>query len=127
MTRYSGGCSCGKLRFVALGDPDRVGVCHCLECRKHHGAPFFAAAIYPRSAVQVTGVTDHHEDRHYCPTCGASVFAISGDEIELHLGAFDTPNLFAPTYELWTIRREHWLAPIPNALQFARNRTGDYT
>jgi len=118
----TGGCLCGKVRFSATGAPDRVGLCHCLVCRKHHGAPFWAAAIYPADAVTIIGETHDHQGRHTCRDCGSSVFAVDGDEIELHLGAMDEPGLFTPTYELWIIRREPWLAPIPGAAQYARDR-----
>lgn len=124
MERVTGGCSCGAVRLVASGAPDRVGICHCLDCRKHHGAPFFAAAIYPRAAVAITGATEHHKGRHFCPRCGASVFARSGDEVDIHLGALDAPDQFKPSYELWTIRRESWLHPIAGAKQFERGRNG---
>jgi hypothetical protein len=43
--RFTGGCLCGSVRIVASGRPYRVGVCHCLDCRKHHGALFHASAI----------------------------------------------------------------------------------
>ena len=32
--RFTGGCLCGSVRIVASGRPYRVGVCHCLDCRK---------------------------------------------------------------------------------------------
>ena len=47
----TGGCPCGAVRIAAAGAPWRVGLCHCLDCRKHHGAPFFAAAIFPHGTV----------------------------------------------------------------------------
>ncbi len=118
----SGGCGCGAVRLVASGVPDRVGLCHCLDCRKHHGAPFFAAAVFRTAEVAVTGATQSHAGRHFCAICGGSVFARSGEEVEVHLGALDQPSLFTPTYELWTIRRERWLAPVPGAVQFERGR-----
>ena len=40
MDRFTGGCLCGNVRIVASGPPYRVGICHCLDCRKHHGALF---------------------------------------------------------------------------------------
>jgi Glutathione-dependent formaldehyde-activating enzyme len=49
--RFTGGCLCGSVRIVASGRPYRVGVCHCLDCRKHHGALFHASAIFPQDAV----------------------------------------------------------------------------
>ncbi|WP_164658323.1 GFA family protein [Tropicibacter sp. Alg240-R139] len=121
MIKVTGGCLCGEVRFEAHGSPLRVGVCHCMDCRKHHGAPFHASAIYLLEAVIVTGQTQHYEGRHFCPYCGSSVFSCTEGEIELHLGALDEPDLFTPTYELWTIRRAHWLAPILGATPRDRN------
>ena len=124
MDRITGGCLCGKVRFVATGVPNRVGICHCRDCRKHHGALFYAAAIFPQEAVTVTGETHDYLGRHFCPRCGSSVFARSGDEVELHLGALDEVGQFVPTYEGWTLRREAWLPPFPGMRQYERDREG---
>lgn len=125
MDQVTGGCLCGAVRFVAAGRPDRVGLCHCLDCRKHHGALFFAAAVYPEAAVTVAGETASYAGRHFCPRCGSSVFARSGAEVEVHLGALDAPDQFTPTYELWTVRRESWLPAFPLDRHFERNREDD--
>ncbi len=125
MGQNSGGCLCGAVRLTTTGQPYRVGVCHCLECRKHHGALFHASAIFPRDAVSIDGLTHSYEGRHFCPRCGSSVFAVSGDEIEVNLGALDTPSQFTPTYELWTVRREGWLPTFPVATQYEKNRTSE--
>lgn len=122
MEQVEGGCLCGKVRFVARGAPDRTGICHCLDCRKHHGALFYAAAIFPARAVTITGETRAYEGRAFCPHCGSSVFARTGDEIEIHLGALDEPDRFLPDYETWTERRETWLPPFPVTDRFRRNR-----
>ena len=57
MDRFTGGCLCGNVRIVASGRPYRVGLCHCLDCRKHHGALFHASAIFPQDAVKIDGET----------------------------------------------------------------------
>jgi len=124
MDRFDGGCLCGDVRFTATGRPYRVGVCHCLDCRKHHGALFHASAIFPQDAVHVHGHTHDYAGRHFCPRCGSSVFGRSGDEIEVNLGALDAIDQFVPTYELWTIRRESWLPPFPVMRHYARDRDG---
>jgi hypothetical protein len=105
----SGGCLCGAVRVVARGEPNRVGLCHCLDCRKHSGTLFFAAAIFSAEAVTISGETRAYRNRHFCPTCGSSVFGLWNGEVDLHLGALDAPDQFKPTYELWTVRREAWL------------------
>jgi len=122
MNQVTGGCLCGDVRLVASGRPRRVGLCHCLDCRKHHGALFYAAAIFPQAAVSISGDTRDYAGRHFCPRCGSSVFARSGDEVEVHLGALDAPDQFVPGYENWVIRRESWLPPFPLAHHYARDR-----
>ena len=122
MDQLAGGCLCGDVRFVATGRPYRVGLCHCLDCRKHHGALFHASAIFPAEAVTVHGETRDFAGRHFCPRCGSSVFARTGGEVEVSVGALDEIDRFRPTYELWTVRRESWLPPFPVARQYERDR-----
>lgn len=124
MERFTGGCLCGDLRFVATGRPYRVGICHCLDCRKNHGALFHASAIFPAEAVTITGESRTFAGRSFCPRCGSPVFGIFGDEIGVNLGSMDAPDQLTPTYELWTIRREAWLPPFPQTRRYERNREG---
>lgn len=124
MQQVEGGCRCGQVRFTARGNPYRTGICHCLDCRKHHGALFHASAIFPEDAVSIEGETGAYEGRHFCPACGSPVFARSGDEVEISLGALDQPDLFRPSYELWTIRREAWLPPFVGMRLYPRDREG---
>ena len=113
MERVTGGCLCGDVRIVATGRPYRVGLCHCLDCRKHHGALFQGFAIFPEDAVTITGETRDYGGRSFCPRCGSSLFGRTGDEVEVSLGALDDIDQLMPTYELWTVRREAWLPSFP--------------
>ncbi|KRW61090.1 GFA family protein [Pseudomonas sp. TTU2014-080ASC] len=122
MEQFSGGCLCGRVRYVASGRPFRVGLCHCLDCRKHHGALFHASAIFPDSAVSITGETRDYAGRYFCPNCGSSVFGRVADEVEINLGSLDAPDQFQPTYELWTVRRESWLPPLPLKHHYTHDR-----
>lgn len=87
----TGDCLCGNIRIVASGRPYRVGLCHCLDCRKHHGALLRASAISPQAAVTVTGETRDYAGRFFCPGCGSSVSARTADEIGVSLGTLDAP------------------------------------
>lgn len=122
MDQFAGGCLCGDVRITATDRPYRVGLCHCLDCRKHHGSLFHASAIFPEDSVTIEGKTGDYAGRHFCPRCGSSVFAKSGDEIEISLGSLDAIDQLRPTYELWTIRRESWLPPFPLKRKYQRDR-----
>jgi len=124
MDAFTGGCLCGDVRIVASGLPYRVGICHCLDCRKHHGALFETTAIFSEDAVTIEGETRDFEGRHFCPRCGSSVFARTGDEIEVSVGALDAPDQLTPTYESWIVRRESWLPPFPVKRRYEHNREG---
>jgi len=124
MDGYTGGCLCGEVRFVASGQPFRVGLCHCLDCRKHHGALFYASAIFPQDAVSVEGETRDYAGRFFCPNCGSSLFARYEDEVEVNLGSLDAPDQLTPTYECWTVRRESWLPAFALKQRYERDREG---
>jgi hypothetical protein len=117
-----GGCLCGDLRIVATGAPFRVGICHCLDCRKHHGGLFHASAIFSAEAVTIEGETRHYAGRFFCPRCGSSVFGRSGDEVEVNLGSLNAPDQLVPSCELWTIRRESWLPRFPAMKRYEGDR-----
>jgi hypothetical protein len=95
MDRFTGGCLCGNVRVVASGLPYRVGLCHCLDCRKHHGALFHASAVFPQDAVTIDGETRDYAGRFFCPRCGSSIFSRTADEIEVNLGSLDAPDHIA--------------------------------
>ena len=122
--RYAAGCLCGEVRLESAVDPLRVGICHCMDCRKHHGAVFHTYAVFAADAVAISGETAEFDARHFCPTCGSSVFARSGDEIEIAAGSFDAPSQATPTYELFARRRESWLPPFDLAERYEGDRIG---
>ncbi len=122
MEKVKGSCRCGNVVIRASGDPYRVGICHCMDCRKYHGALFHASAIFPKEAVVILGETKEYDGRSFCPRCGSPLFSRSDDEIEVSLGCLDETDQFTPTYESWTIRREIWLKQLPSTNQYIRDR-----
>lgn len=125
---HHGGCACGAIRFRTTGRPLRVGLCHCMDCRKAHSAAFASFVAFDANAVLLAaadgssvsnervGFWDNGRGyhRHFCRACGSRLHGtIEGNqEIELHLGSFDEPNIWTPSYELWVTRRERWLGQI---------------
>lgn len=103
-----------------------MGLCHCLVCQKAHGAPYLAFAVFPLSAVALSGSHAVWESspsyrRLYCPTCASRFVNLTGDEIELPVASFADASGLVPQYENWVTRRLAWIVPLP-VPQFARNR-----
>lgn len=123
MTTRQGSCRCGRVRFSVTGEPDRVGICHCTDCRQESGSAFTYFGVWPESGFETSGPTETFEGRRFCPTCGSRLFAVGVGEAEIKLGALhEAPVHISPTYELWVKRREPWLSAIPNARQFQQDR-----
>ncbi len=124
----SGGCLCGAARFTAVGEPERVGLCHCATCRKNTGGPYLAFAVYAGDRVSFEGALKGYRapkiDRRFCPQCGTLICLVEdgNSEIDLMLGTFDEPPAFTPQYELWAGHRQDWLSAVPGARQYAGHR-----
>jgi hypothetical protein len=88
-----------------------------MTCRKSHAAAFNPFLVFDLGDVAIEGPLQRWQsspgyDRLFCATCGSRVMAVSQSEAEISLGSLDQPGLVSPDYELWTIRREPWLAPL---------------
>jgi hypothetical protein len=118
-----GSCKCGQVSYVVTGDPTRIGICHCTDCRVESGSAFTYFGIWPIDQFTSAGETTVFEGRRFCPSCGSRMFAYDETEAEIKLGSLsDAPTDLVPVYELWVKRREPWLAPIGGARQFEEDR-----
>jgi hypothetical protein len=124
MVVRNGSCLCGKVEFSVEGEPTRIGICHCTDCRQESGSAFTYFGVWPASAFKTTSETSEYSGRRFCPSCGSRVFALDEEEAEIKLGSInDAPTALNPSYELWVKRREAWLLPLKYAEQFDEDRT----
>ena len=55
--KYEASCHCGRVRYQVSADPVDAKICHCVMCRKLHGAPMQWAVIFHKHHVRfVAGV-----------------------------------------------------------------------
>ena len=126
MTRHTASCRCGQLRATVTGEPVRVSVCHCLNCKKRSGSAFAVQARWPRDQVRIEGqskafvkVADsgNRATFSFCPDCGSDVYyEIDGkfDDkfnglIAIPSGAFDDPYSLQPRFSVWEARKHEWV------------------
>jgi len=111
-----GGCLCGAVRFRTVGEPINVRTCHCRNCQKAMGSPFFARALFDQRALTFEGEiasypTSDALDRLFCQTCGTRLFSrrTDGTAVGVALATFDDRNAFAPTAHIWVSEKMHWV------------------
>lgn len=109
----TGRCLCGKVSYEVRGEPLRVGLCHCADCRKESGSSFVTFAVWPSSSFASRGEIALYRGRGFCPACGARLFNPGEAETEIRVGSLDdAPAALTPQYEIWVVRREPWLHPM---------------
>ena len=121
-----GGCLCGAVRLKARGEPINVRVCHCRNCQKAMGSPFFARALFNQNALTVEGNTSRYAsseaiDRVFCTSCGTRLFSwrTNGTAAGVALAIFDDRNAFAPTEHIWVKEKMNWVKLDDGLPQYA--------
>lgn len=124
MTERTASCSCGQLRLTCAGEPERVSICHCLECQKRTGSVFAVQARFPREHVTIEGKSSSWSRAgdsggeatfHFCPTCSSIVFWTPRDWPDLvyvPVGAFADPDFPPPFVSVYEERLHPWVLSI---------------
>lgn len=82
MTKISGGCLRGKVRYSSDAEPIFTGLCHCGNCQKESGSAFAIVVAVPQPQLSIKGTLQTYTDkgdsgkamyRRFCPTCGSTV------------------------------------------------------
>lgn len=116
--KIEGGCYCGKVRYVAEGEPMRKGQCHCRECQFiTGGAPNMflvmpsAGFAYTKGAPKQFTRSDLETPvtREFCPDCGTHLATRPPGRpvIVVKVGTLDDPKLYgAPQMAIFTIDKQ---------------------
>jgi hypothetical protein len=122
MTDRAASCRCGQLKATTTGEPVRVSVCHCLNCKKRSGSAFAVQARWPKDQVRIegrsktfvkAGDTGVPATFHFCGDCGSDVYyTMEGelaDLVAIPVGAFDDPFFAQPGYSVFEKRKHDWV------------------
>ena len=128
-----GGCCCGTVRYVVVGDPQRVTRCHCRHCRRTSGAPFVTWAQFDKATYRVTaGEAAIHEyesrsrvTRTFCFKCGTLLTYRNSDESEILDNtaiSLDANDDLEVEDHVWCARMVPWLTMNDRLLRYSRGR-----
>jgi hypothetical protein len=126
--KLEGGCYCGKVRYVAEGDPMMKAQCHCRECQYITGGSpnmFIAMPIagfsYTKGQPKQFKRSDLERPvtREFCAECGTHVTTRPQGfpAVIVKVGTLDDPKLFGmPQMAIYTCDKQAF-HQIPDGLK----------
>ena len=132
MTYRTAACHCGQLRIEVEGEPNVVGICHCLACQQRTGSVFAVLARISAPYRVIGEATEYVRagDQgakfrfRFCPVCGTTVFhseeGVVGS-VEVAVGAFADPSFPPPRYSTYDCRRHPWVELPPGTTAFEKD------
>lgn len=101
----TGGCQCGRIRYVVSVGDDAAYPCHCTMCQRATGGVFAALKQVPRAAVRWTTreperyASSPIAHRGFCAACGTPLTyeGDGDDDMDLTVGSMDEPGRLRPT------------------------------
>ncbi len=122
-----GGCLCGNARYEINLDGYKTSNCHCLDCRRHAGAPYVTFTIVPLEQFRWINKpqgeikTSQTAVRRFCAICGTYLQWEGEDQshlAEINTATIDDPSGLIPTYEIYTKSRMDGVMPVSDAKQY---------
>lgn len=118
---FTGGCSCGAIRYECSAKPTFSWNCHCTDCQEAGGGAYCPVMYVAKSALKVTGPQPKYSrviaesgrwvDRGICPNCSSNLFILAElvpDLQGLWAGNLDDPNNFKPQINVWSRSAPSW-------------------
>ena len=135
LTKFSGRCLCGLVRFECGAEPEFQACCHCEDCRRAGGGVYGSFVFVSGEALQITGETrsfEHESDRgntmtkHFCPTCGSHMFGSNSKTPErcaVWVGVIDDARWFKPQAYVYASKKLPHTPVNPEVETFEKMRS----
>lgn len=127
---YKGSCLCGQITFEASGFSKQAAACHCMMCRKFHGAPIAVLVEtdyfrYLAGEDQLKHYTASNDTvRTFCRCCGSSIgFTAAQGDFEVAVACFDEDIPVTIDANVYTDYGACWFEPIGNVPAYAEGRS----
>lgn len=126
--KVDGACHCGAITFDAEIDPDKVRICHCIDCQQLSGTAF--RVMVPCSenefhlktgALKIyvkTAESGRRRQQAFCGDCGSPIYATSDESpgsrsLGLRVGVLAQRRELPPMRQFWYRSVLPWLPALP--------------
>lgn len=120
-----GGCHCGRIRYRARVDPEKVSICHCTDCQILTGSPYRVSAhigvadfeLLSGTVKSYVKLADSGAKRlqAFCPECGTPLYAEALEQPKvrsLRVGSIDQRASLPPRRQIWCRSALPWAENI---------------
>ena len=113
MTKLTGKCLCGAIKFTADGEVPVMANCHCTACRQSTGSAFATLMFMKCADVTILGkplTYQHSSDggslmtKHFCGICGTPMFTENSSRegmLGLRAGIINEHEEFLPKVNVY--------------------------
>lgn len=117
---YTGGCTCGAIRYEVAAEPIVMNDCQCRQCQRDSGTGHGSYLTFVGAPVKLTGEPASwinvgeqgtRKGRAFCPTCGTAVYLTFPDMPDVFVacaGSLDDPGRYKPQLVMWTLAAQAW-------------------
>ncbi|MBM9578104.1 GFA family protein [Leptospira sp. 201903070] len=128
---FSGGCSCGAIRYNISDKPIFMNDCQCRDCQRMSGTGHGSYMTFPsRVAVTLNGEATHFDrvgdsgnvkTSGFCAKCGSPIymtFAAMPELFTIHAASLDDPSRYKPQAVTYVKRGFSWDCIDPSLPKF---------
>ncbi len=120
MDRITGSCLCEAVRFEIVAEPQVVGHCYCIDCRKASGTAHCTHVMVEEEALLVEGEIRFFDkpadsgnvvSRGFCPNCGSAIHSSNSGMPGLafvRASSLDDPDRISPQMTVYASRAPSW-------------------
>jgi hypothetical protein len=130
--RIEGGCHCGNITYEAEIDPERVGLCHCMDCQTLTGFAFSTFVPAAREAFTLrtgqlkiyvkTAESGRKRAQAFCPECGTRIYAAAVSDpqtFNIRVGTVVQRAGLWPRTQLWCRSALPWVMDLGSVRKIA--------
>ena len=124
VSKYTGGCQCGQVRYELDGEVLALFVCHCRDCQLQSGSAFGMSLVVRDDSFHVTAghlktfeviaESGRTKTCAFCPECGVRIYNTTGSRKSIKAGTLDDTQMLRPDAHYWTKRKQNWVVLPPD-------------
>ena len=126
--KIEGGCYCGRIKYRAEADPEKVEICHCSDCQTLSGSAYrtavpvdadsFELLCGTPSLYQKTAEDGSIRLQAFCPDCGSALYSAppEGERgyFGIRVGTTRQRDMLIPKNQYWFRSAQPWTQDLSN-------------